>query len=549
MRHVRQTAYLSPNEGGSGASTPLYLDFCRVLLGWTALGTMARSTSASKPASNARRAASPPHGLLAPTLLPKEMSLNVPFPKGGKFDDILAWARGVTEDASIGREYLERQLLCFQRHFLGGSTRDLEMISTGGGTRSINLAFESVLCRAKALGVSLPITVITGNPHLAVERAERRFGFVLRRVDVRGALCVKKLKELISSPEVLAVYSQSLSFTDGISDDVGQIIDVIEAENRVRAVNGKPLVTLINDSCLAFCVLVHNDGVGGRRSMRVLDLTAERITPTIVTLDAHKHLGTDKGVSTVVGSAGTLEYLRGHVAVGSQPTKGQLVRALADMFLVSVQGYRAKYAELSSQLQRAEAAIVDAGMTLVHHENRIEGSSVLAVEDASAWVGGRMKKRGHGLAYLFNIYPEQPQRTQIGWQLSVTPHALRSVDCGRSALDIFLDDLLAAHSALKARPPVVASLFKEGSLLSVVLGDGAIEPYIFSYLWSHGHPGCTVATAILRRLFSCLLDSGVVCSHKRTAPISQLVAQFVAVLTALLVALLAVGAAVAGSDD
>ena len=36
-----QTAYMSPNEGGSGASTPLYMDFCIVLLGWDALRSIA----------------------------------------------------------------------------------------------------------------------------------------------------------------------------------------------------------------------------------------------------------------------------------------------------------------------------------------------------------------------------------------------------------------------------------------------------------------------------------------------------------------------------
>ena len=32
-----QSQYLSPNEGGSGNTTPLYIDFCFILLGWNAL--------------------------------------------------------------------------------------------------------------------------------------------------------------------------------------------------------------------------------------------------------------------------------------------------------------------------------------------------------------------------------------------------------------------------------------------------------------------------------------------------------------------------------
>lgn len=88
----------------------------------------------------------------------------------------------------------------------------------------------------------------------------------------------------------------------------------------------RALCQLINDCCLAFCVLVHNDGTAGRRSMRALDLTSAHVTPTIVTLDAHKHLGTDKGVSTVVGSSGTLSHLHGHVRARphrAPPSSGQ----------------------------------------------------------------------------------------------------------------------------------------------------------------------------------------------------------------------------------
>jgi hypothetical protein len=123
---------------------------------------------------------------------------------------------------------------------------------------------------------------------------------------------------------------------------------VIEAENRRRvaaaAVRGlvPSLVTMVNDCCLAFCVLVMNggsEGGGGQAqgqpkgkaaapksaskrkagaaaaasstssssslssggSLRLLDLAEEGlfVTPCVVTQDAHKHLGTDKGVSTV----------------------------------------------------------------------------------------------------------------------------------------------------------------------------------------------------------------------------------------------------------
>ena len=40
-------------------------------------------------------------------------------------------------------------MVSFQRHFLGGRSKALEALTTGGGTRSINLAFEAVLAKAK----------------------------------------------------------------------------------------------------------------------------------------------------------------------------------------------------------------------------------------------------------------------------------------------------------------------------------------------------------------------------------------------------------------
>lgn len=113
----------------------------------------------------------------------------------------------------------------------------------------------------------------------------------------------------------MAVFCQSLSYIDGTSDDLVAICDAVDLENRWREAAGRATVVLINDSCLALSVLVHNDGSDGSRQMRVLDITQTLRVPTIVTLDAHKHLGTEKGVSTVVGTQGTLSYLRGHVKV------------------------------------------------------------------------------------------------------------------------------------------------------------------------------------------------------------------------------------------
>ena len=104
------------------------------------------------------------------------------------FDSILRWAKATMADGKAGRAVLEAQLLGFQRHFLGGMSRDLELISSGGGTRSINLAFEAVLAAQPSSSPDEPLKVLTGNPHLAVERAARRFGFELGRLALDGAL-------------------------------------------------------------------------------------------------------------------------------------------------------------------------------------------------------------------------------------------------------------------------------------------------------------------------------------------------------------------------
>ena len=64
-----------------------------------------------------------------------------------------------------------------------------------------------------------------GNPHLAVEELKRRFGFALTRLEVDGAIDLSKLEQALHAPDVIAVYAQSLSYTDGISDDVPRVLD------------------------------------------------------------------------------------------------------------------------------------------------------------------------------------------------------------------------------------------------------------------------------------------------------------------------------------
>merc|ERR1712151_612061 len=94
-------------------------------------------------------------------------------------------------------------------------------------------------------------------------------------------------------------------------------------------------------------------------NVRLLDLVmqAEHVTPCLVTIDAHKHLGVDKGCSTLVGTKGALTCMRGHVKVGSQPSKGELVRCLADLYLVGVEGYYKTYRDLIAKVEGLQKTI------------------------------------------------------------------------------------------------------------------------------------------------------------------------------------------------
>ena len=299
----------------------------------------------------------------------------------------------------------------------------------------------------------------------------------------------------------------------------------MEAENERRSGAGLPLVTLVNDSCLAFCVLVHNDGRGGRGCLRLLDLAGARCTtPLIVTLDAHKHLGVDKGVSSCVGSPGTLSHLAGSVRVGAQPTKGMLVRALADLLLVGVDGYTRIYRELAEQMRRVEAAVEAAGLAVVHRSHRAAGSSVISAEDPAGVLMRKLKRRGHSFASLFNLYPSDPARCQYGWSLSLTPYALRDLGGaggGATALEVFLRDLGRAAAEARAADSRLATLFSANSLPGILLRGGTEELYLFTLLWRPGL-GRAAASLVLRRLFTGLLDAGVVRSRKRADPLREL---------------------------
>merc|ERR1712070_760847 len=188
------------------------------------------------------------------------------------------------------------------------------------------------------------------------------------------------------------------------------VLKVIDAENQRRQAAGQVLVSLINDCCLALSVLIHNDGLDGKANMRVLDLSQDCITPTIVMLDAHKHLGADKGISMVMGTPGTLQHLTGHVRVGAAPSRGELVRAGADLSLMGVDRYHDKYTTLAAAVDNLKTTMEDAGMKIIHAQNRAAGSSVISVEDPRVVVQKKLKKLGYSVAPLYKLHPEQPTR-------------------------------------------------------------------------------------------------------------------------------------------
>merc|ERR1712113_82299 len=264
-------------------------------------------------------------------------------------------------------------------------------------------------------------------------------------------------------------------------------------ENKTR--QDEPVI-LINDSCLAFSVLE----------------------------DAHKHIGTDKGLSTVIGTNNVLSYIKGHRQVGFQPQIADLVRALADVKLVGREGYFSLYHDLCNRVENCVHTMEGAGMKLIHGQHRMKGSTVIAVEDPSGAVAKRMKKKGYSTAAIYKVCPSDPSRCQTGWQLSMTPHMLRKVKDGKTcALDCFVDDLLLVHAAVKADPTIatVQKYFKENSLLAFLIA-GNIDPFLFGLLNREGL-GRQFTSLILRRFVTAQLDSGSICTSKRQAPVQQLV--------------------------
>jgi len=94
---------------------------------------------------------------------------------------------------------------------------------------------------------------------------------------------------------------------------------------------------------------------------------------------------------------------------------------MADMLLVGREGYHEKYNRLAAAVDDATKKMEDAGMKVMHKENRVRGSTAFTIEDPSARIQKMLKKCGHGPSPAFNLNSPFPDRVQSGFLMSMTP--------------------------------------------------------------------------------------------------------------------------------
>merc|ERR1712216_605246 len=234
-----------------------------------------------------------------------------------------------------------------------------------------------------------------------------------------------------------------------------------------------------------------------------------------------------------MGTQGTLSHVTGQLRVGRPPSKGELVRAMADMLLVGLDGYKQKYIELAAAIAQSLATIEASGMKIIHGENRIRGSTVVAIEDPSGVMGRKLKKLGHSTATIFDVCPRDPSRCQSGFQLSLTPHCLREVKGGKTALSMFTADLIKTHERVRLSYPSLAKRFPENSLAAYLLSGGNEDLWAFALLKTPGL-GREAISLVLRRLYSAILDSGVACSDRHLSPLKDLLKRLLSLVVAVL---------------
>merc|ERR1711934_155786 len=131
-----------------------------------------------------------------------------------------------------------------------------------------------------------------------------------------------------------------------------------------------------------------------------------------------------------------------------------------------------------------------------------------------------MKKQGHAPALLFSMEPSERNRCQSGWSLSLTPHCLREVQEGKTALDTFAEDAVEAYRDVEGRHSGLAGVLPENSMLACVLTGGNEEVALFTHLRQPGI-GRNLVTLLLRRLTSAVLDRGVVCNDRHKNPLRE----------------------------
>merc|ERR1712216_983349 len=187
-----------------------------------------------------------------------------------------------------------------------------------------------------------------------------------------------------------------------------------------------------------------------------------------------------------MGTQGTLSHVTGQLRVGRPPSKGELVRAMADMLLVGLDGYKQKYIELAAAIAQSLASIEASGMKIIHGHNRIHGSTVFAIEDPSGVMGRKLKKLGHSCATLFQVCPRDASRCQTGIQLSLTPHCLLEIKVGRKALSVFTADLIKTHEHVRSSYSPLAKRFPQNSLPAYLLSGGNSDLWLLSLLKTSG---------------------------------------------------------------
>ena len=113
-----QAAYMSPNEGGSGASMPLFADFCTVMLGWTALHEMACNgggmTSSTAATTTTSATTTSQRQTLHPTTI--ERNHQKVHREATSLEQALAQSTTRINRTTTTRSEIESELVCFQRY-------------------------------------------------------------------------------------------------------------------------------------------------------------------------------------------------------------------------------------------------------------------------------------------------------------------------------------------------------------------------------------------------------------------------------------------------